>query len=214
MTATAAQLGIRALRKLGIVVAITASTDTVPTLALADIATAALRKLAVISAEETAPTLDQAEALARATSVHGILVALGLATWEPGAVPIPVTEYYIIMTAQLLAPQFGKAATEEAFTAAQAAVRQIALAGAYGQALATQKVSSVHYSLEARGRVRWTLYDIPVWAEEDYVMLAAVLLAPECGQKADPTWSDLAERDLMRIVSLPSEREPVAATYF
>jgi hypothetical protein len=41
-----------------------------------------------------------------------------------------------------------------------------------------------------------------------------VLLAPECGVKADPNWSELAERDLMRIVSLPSEREPVRATYF
>jgi hypothetical protein len=81
------------------------------------------------------------------------------------------------------------------------------------QMLAEQKVRAVHYSLEARGRVRWTLSSIPDFAEEPYTLLAAMLMAPEVGAKADPSWA-LAEQDLIRIVSLGSEREPIRATYF
>jgi hypothetical protein len=88
------------------------------------------------------------------------------------------------------------------------------MGGPAGQALAEQKIRAVQYSLEARGRARWTLFDIPSWAEEPLVLMAATLLAPECGVKADPNWYAAAEMDLMRIVSLPSERQPVRATYF
>jgi len=333
-----------------------------------DVGKAALLKLAVIASDETPATLDQAEATARASAVHDILATADYVTWPATAIPNSAFEYYVIMTANLLAPEFGKPATMEAFLAAESAIRQQALSGAYGQAiaegkvaaaheeanalglvqwpvsavpvsqaeayvrmtaahlapiyrpdtpeaqaaaaasyaaamdslraaarvrgmqaraiervaavheelndqnlvtwtvdtipasmadayaamasltlgieggkafdpalyagniarirglvmggaagqlLAEQKVRAVHYSLEARGRTRWTLLDVPEWAEESYVMLAATLLGgPETGVKADPAWAETAERDLMRIVSLPSEREPVRAVYF
>lgn len=258
------------------------------------VATAALLKLAVIASDDAPSSLDQAAALQRASSVHDGLVGMDYVTWVNSAIPGAALEYYIVMTANLLAPQFGKPASLDAFTAAQSAIRILALSGTYGQALAEVKVAAAHeelnalgivtwslttipaamaeayvqmasallapiyksetpedrqangaafsagmsrirlmamggpagqalaeqkvlvaqYSLEARGRARWTIYDVPVWAEEPLVFKAAVLLAPEFGQKVDPSWDQQAEMDLMRIVSLPSEREPVRATYF
>ena len=274
-----AELASRALRAVGINPApIGTGTATGITYAGPALATAALLKLAVIASDETPSTTDQAEALTRVSDVHDVLAGADYVTWALAAVPADVAEFYIIMTANLLAPQFGKPANMDAFTGAQGMVRAQALSGTYGQtlavakvaevhevlnaaglvswavsavpsglaeayvrmtaallapifgyqqdapgraavisgglALAEQKIQAVHYSLEARGRTRWTLYDLPVYVEEDYVLLAAVLLAPECGVKADPNWGPQAEMDLMRILALPSEREPVRAVYF
>ena len=290
-----AELASRALRAVGINPApIGTGTATGITYAGPALATAALLKLAVIASDETPSSTDQAEALTRVSDVHDVLAGADYVTWALAAVPADVAEFYIIMTANLLAPQFGKPANMDAFTGAQGMVRAQALSGTYGQtlavakvaevhevlnaaglvswavsavpsglaeayvrmtaallapifgyqqdapgraadkagwddglasarraavisgglALAEQKIQAVHYSLEARGRTRWTLYDLPVYVEEDYVLLAAVLLAPECGVKADPNWGPQAEMDLMRILALPSEREPVRAVYF
>jgi hypothetical protein len=285
-----ADLASRALRAVGInPAAIDSGAPTGIVYNCAAIATEVLLKLAVISSEETPSTPDITEAVSRVEDVHDILAGADYVTWTVEAIPASVAEFYIVMAANFLAPQFGKAASQDAITAAQAMIRQQALEGPYGQALAVLKVAEVHevlntsalvtwlvsavpvgvaepyvrmtasllapifgyqqtekdawqvgaaavrraaiiaggqalaqqkimavqYSLEARGLTRWGgVYDIPTWAEEIMVLLAAVLMAPECDVKADPNWGPAAERDLMRIISLPSERQTVQAVYF
>ncbi len=46
-------------------------------------------------------------------------------------------------------------------------------------ATAEQKLQAVHASLMKDDLVRWTLTDIPVYAEEPYVAMAAFLAGPE-----------------------------------
>jgi hypothetical protein len=156
----------------------------------------------------------QARAQAKVEAVQAELNDLGLVSWDPEVIPAAVADAVQAMAAAQLAPEFGREFDPKAYQLNQTRIRQISMGGPAGQALAEQKVLAVHYSLEARGRTRWTIYDLPVWGEEPYVLMAAVLLAPECGVKADPNWTQQAEMDLMRIVSLPSTREPVRAMYF
>jgi hypothetical protein len=155
-----------------------------------------------------------ARAADRVLSVHEELNALGLVTWTPDTIPRAMSDLYSVLAASKMTAEGGKPMDNAEYGAAVSRIRLMAMGGPAGQALAEQKIRVVQYSLEARGRARWTLMDVPVWAEEPLVLMAAALLAPECGVKADPSWSDQAERELMRIVSLPSEREPVRAVYF
>ncbi|MGD0108363.1 MAG: hypothetical protein ABSC06_30640 [Rhodopila sp.] len=156
----------------------------------------------------------QARAQDKVEAVQQEINALGLVTWTTAAIPAAVADPMAAMAAMQMGPEFGREMDPKLYAFHQSRIRLVSMGGPSGQALAEQKVMAAHYSLEARGLTRWTIYDLPVYAEEDLVLMAAVLLAPECGVKADPNWSELAERDLMRIVSLPSEREPVRATYF
>jgi hypothetical protein len=156
----------------------------------------------------------QARALAKVQAVQAELNDLGLVTWTADAIPASLADAMASMAAMQMGPEFGKEFDPKMYAFNQDRVRRVSMGGPAGQALAEQKVRAVHYSLDARGRTRWTLYDLPEWAEEPYVLMAATLLAPECGAKADPTWYAAADMDLMRIVSLPSEREPVRAVYF
>jgi hypothetical protein len=157
-------------------------------------------------------------ALSRATgqvqAVQAEINALGLVSWDSDHIPASLGEAMAALAGLQLGNEFGRETDPKAFALAEDRVRKVSMGGPAGQALAEQKVRAVQYSLEARGRARWGIFDIPSWAEEDLVLMAATLLAPECGVKADPNWYAAAEMDLMRIVSLPSEREPVRATYF
>jgi hypothetical protein len=172
--------------------------------------------LAVMSAMKRAAFVVGALARAevRVGLVHEELNAIGLVTWTSNTIPVAASDCYMAMASSKMEAEGGAALTDAQYAAQVQRVRMIAMGGPAGQALAEQKVRAVHYSLEARGRVRWTLYDIPDFAEEDYVFMAATLLAPECGVKPDPTWDMRAERDLMRIVSIPTNGDPVRADYF
>lgn len=175
--------------------------------AAADAAEANIRRAAVIRGA-------QARAADKVAAVQSELNALGLVTWDTNSIPAALVDPLAQMAVMQMGPEFGRAMDPKLYAFNEDRVRRVAMGGPAGQALAEQKVRAVHYSLDARGRVRWDLYSIPTFAEEDYVLMAAVLLGPECGVKADPNWSVMAEMDLMRIVSLPSDREPVRATYF
>lgn len=153
-------------------------------------------------------------AIDRVGVVHEELNALGLVTWTSNTIPVSASDCYMAMASSKMEAEGGKPLTNQQYAEWVQRVRMIAMGGPAGQALAEQKVRAEHYRLEARGLVRWTLFDIPLAAEESIVTLAAVLLGPECWIKVDPTWKENAERDLMRIVSLPSTREPVRADYF
>lgn len=156
----------------------------------------------------------QQRATDRVAAVGEELNALGMTDWQPDAIPAAVGEAYASMAAMLMQAENGKPLNPAEYAAWQARIRMVAMGGPAGQKLAEQKVRAVHYDWEARGKARWTLFDIPRYAEEPYVLLAAVLLAPECGVKADPAWTMGAEMALVRATALPSTREPVRAVYF
>lgn len=80
-------------------------------------------------------------------------------------------------------------------------------------ALAQQKVQSVHDSLGARGLLRWTIDDIPVYAEEPYIIMAAALLAPEFGVPNGPDFEN-GEFEIRRVIATPPTNDPVAFEAF
>ena len=173
-----------------------------------DAGISAFRRAAVVKGAQT-------RAQAKVKAVAGELNDLGLVTWTSETIPESMADPIAALAVMQMGPEFGKEFDPKAYAFEQDRVRRVSMGGPAGQALAEQKIRAVHYSLEARGRIRWTLYgDLPVYAEEPYVLMAATLLGPEVGVKADPNWMPMAEMDLMRIVSLPSNREPVIASYF
>lgn len=156
----------------------------------------------------------RARAVAKITAAHEELNALGVVDYTADAIPPSAAESYIALAVAALGPSFGRPADPAAEQAEMARIRRIAMGGPAGQALAEQKVLAVHGDLDARGKVRWTLMDLPDFAEEAYVFMAATWLAPECGVEANPNWWPLAEQMLARAVSVPSARQPVVAVYF
>ena len=170
-------------------------------------AEARIRKAAVIRG-------SYERAQGRVQAVQAELNALGLVSWDADHIPAAASDALASMAAMQMGPEFGRTMDAKAYAEMQARIRRISMGGAAGQALAEQKVRAVQASLEARGHARWTIHDVPLYAEEPLVFMAATWLAPECGVPADPAWWAAAELDINRIISLPSEREPVRASYF
>ena len=105
-TLAATDIATAALVELGVLNSDgTPTTDTVPN---ASIATAALIELGVIASDETPSATDQALALDKVLSVHGSLVAQGIATWDDNAIPRAFTEEYTKLAAAMAASSFGK----------------------------------------------------------------------------------------------------------
>lgn len=153
-------------------------------------------------------------ALRSVQAVHAEMQGLGLVSWSLDAIPGSMSQAYAAAATVLMGEEDGKPLDAAAYSVQMMRVRMLAMGGPAGQALAEQKVRAVHASLDARGRTRWTLWDVPDFAEEPYVFMAATLLAPEIGMKADPSWWAQAEADLIRINSIPTNHEPVRACYF
>jgi hypothetical protein len=57
--------------------------------------------------------------------------------------------------------------------------------------------------LRAQGLVRWTLNDIPVDAQEGYILCAAALAGPEYGAPTDPSWFTAGLRIVQTAVHVP-----------
>lgn len=70
--------------------------------------------------------------------------------------------------------------------------------------LATQKVRSVHAFLKAEGLLRWTLSDIPDYAVEPYLLMAAYLGAPDFQVERDPAGWTTGLRMVQSAVNLPN----------
>ena len=140
--------------------------------------------------------------------------ALGLVDYDISTLPGPIGDAIAGLAAAELGPDFGKDETPDALAARWMRIKRVAMGGAAGQKLAEQKVRAVHASLEARGRTRWSLYLLPTFAEEPYVLMAAALLAPEVEMKADPAWLPGAEQTLIQINSIPTNYASVRAVYF
>jgi hypothetical protein len=214
MAATIADLGARALRRLG--VAAVAASDrpaagaTVPA---ATIATRALIWLAVIAADETPAAADQALAADKVAAIHDALVSQGIASWALDAIPLAVSEEMVRLTAMHLAPAFGKATDPAQQDAIEARIRRVSLL-LNAQDFAEQAVMDVHANLDARGKTRWSMWDIPDFAEAPYILMAANLLAPLFGLPADPAADARAMRDLAQVIALGAGPEPIRAEYF
>lgn len=156
----------------------------------------------------------QDRAVAKIRAIYGELTALGLVDYDISQLPSAVADAMAGLAAAELGPDFGKEESPEALAVRWMRIKRVAMAGVAGQLLAEQKVRAAFWSLEARGRTRFTLYDLPRWAEEPIVFMAAFLLAPEVEMKADPAWEVAAEREFMQINSIPTNFAAVRATYF
>lgn len=80
--------------------------------------------------------------------------------------------------------------------------------------LAEEKLRMVHGYLKTQDIVRWTLQDIPDYAEEPYVMMAAFYASPEFEMQADPTFWTFGLRQLQSAVVLPADHTATPAAYF
>jgi hypothetical protein len=155
----------------------------------------------------------QDRALAKVEAVTSELTTSGIASWGSDAIPASMADAYAAAATALMGAEDGKVD----MAAAQASYQRIkllAMNGPAGQALAEQKVRAVHYDFQADGIVQWTLLNIPRFAEEPYVWLAAGMLAPEVGMNADPREALAARTMILRHASVPSDGRPVEAVYF
>lgn len=214
MTATIAQLGERALRRLGVAIVPVADRPALSVIIpAATIATNALLALSVIASDETPGDQDQAFALSKVTAIHDSLVSQAIVSWPLDMIPQAASEEYMQLTALHLATAFGKQGDPAQQPVLEARIRKIALI-MRAPDLATQAVLAVHNDLASRGKVRWTVFDLPVAAETPYVLLATNLLAPQFGDKANPADDMTAMRALAQIIALPTSGERVVAEYF
>lgn len=179
-----------------------------------DGAMASIRRFSVAGAA------GQTLAEARVVEVHEALNGAGLVEWPVTAVPLTEVEAYVAMTASLLAPIYnvgqdaaGREVWASTWRSSFASVRRSAIVRRAPE-LASQKIMAVHQAYAARGRVRWTIWDIPVYVEEPYVLLAASIMAPECDVKADPSWAVQGDQLISQFIALGSSGERVAAEYF
>lgn len=212
--ATVAELAVRVLRRLGVAAVAAGDRPAVgATVPAATIATRALIWLAVIAADETPATADQALAADKVAAIHDALVAQGLASWPLDAIPLSISEEMVRLAAMHLAPAFGKATDPAQQDAIEARIRRVSLL-LNAQALAEQAVMDVHANLDARGKARWGVHDIPDFAEGPYILMAANLVAPQFGLPADPAADVRAMRDLAQVIALGAGPEPVRADYF
>ncbi len=82
-------------------------------------------------------------------------------------------------------------------------VDQIASAEDEQKAIAKLKVA--HYFLKSERLLRWTLTDIPDYAEEAYVMLASFFAASDFQIAARPEWMTGGLGIIKKGINLPSQ---------
>jgi len=82
------------------------------------------------------------------------------------------------------------------------------------QTLALSKVLEVHDSLVANGLVSWTSDAIPQFASEEYVKMAANLMATSFGRAADPANYALLEGRLRQAVAVQASLTSQAITWW
>jgi hypothetical protein len=214
MATTAAVIGERALRHLGVAIVPVASRPalsavvsvttiaatalqalgvTVPEAARpatgvdpfpSIIATNALIWLGVIASDETPSATDQALALAKVTAIHDTLIDQGIASWTTSFIPLGVSEEYTMLTALHLAPSFGKVADPSQVPALEARIRHVSLL-MQAQTLAEARVAAIHDSLVAQAFVTWANTAIPQAVSDDYVALCVAQMAPVFGGQSD-----------------------------
>ena len=157
---------------------------------------------------------SQALAEARVATVHDELVGNAHVSWALNAIPQAVADDYVALVQFQMSNAFGMHTDVPNLVGSlEARVRQFSLVQRAPD-LATEAVTAVHADLAARGKVRWTSLDIPLAAEQPYVLLAAFKLAPEFDKPANPNDYMLAEKSIARLIALPTSGERVRAVYF
>jgi hypothetical protein len=152
-------------------------------------------------------------ALAKVQAVQASLTAQANVFWDDTGIPTSVAEEYTRLTAIALASSFGKQADPSLIPALEARVKRASMVYR-APTDAQDAVMAVHNDLSARGRVRWSVWDIPPAAEEPYVVKAANLLAPLFDMPADARSDVAADIALARMIALESSGELVRADYF
>lgn len=198
-TRSVSEMAADALRAVGVNPASPLGTES-GSVAAASLATMALRRLGVIDAVEAAVSQDQAAALAVTQNVHQHVVALGLANWADGAIPSHAVEPYLLMVGAMLGQEFGRPQDIPTFELGVAGLRRAMLAGPRGQAFAEQYVREAHARLVTAGVADWAVNATPFAYAADTVAMAALLLAPVVGGKADPAALEAAEARARRGV--------------
>lgn len=194
-----ATIAAMALAELGVI-----ATDAVPPsqgsiVAASMIATNALIKLGVIASDETPLTSDQALALAAVNAVHASLVSQAKVSWTVAQITTAVSEEYAGLTAAHIASSFGKTADAAVVTLLEGRIETVSrMMGA--QALALDKVASVHAALDALGLVWWDGTAVPRAFVEEYTKLTALQAASSFGQKTDPALVTMLEGRVRRGV--------------
>lgn len=212
--ATPADLGERSLRRLGVIVVPLANRPVIgAVVSIASIATGALQELGVIASDETPDVLDQQVAEDKARAVHASLVGSSFVFWAESAIPQHVAEDYTKLTAGMLSTTFGKSADPKVIILLEERIKRFAVI-AVAPEMATNAIMDVHRGLVATGFANWTSQDIPPAAEEPYVILACVALAPQFGVQFDPRLGVQAQQQLRRIIAIPTSGTAVMAEYF
>jgi hypothetical protein len=155
----------------------------------------------------------QALAEARVNAIHDELVGSAHVSWAASAIPQAVSDDYVALTMIKLAPVFEIKADPNGVPAMEARIRHFSLVQRAPD-LATEAVTAVHADLAARGKVRWTIQDIPTAGEQPYVLLAAFKLAAEFAVPPNPNDYLWAEKSIARLIALPTSGERVRAQYF
>lgn len=87
-------------------------------------------------------------------------------------------------------------------------------ASAEDQDLAETKFNAAHSSLGARGLLRWTLSDIPAWAEEPLVQMTSSLLRRPFGMPPDEAAWISGEAEIRRCIQVDWDAGPTQVEYF
>jgi len=152
-------------------------------------------------------------ALEQAEAAHAQLVAIGAASWDKDHIPVAVADQYIELVRMAVAPLLRVEIPNADRQALQEQVRRVSLVLG-SQTLAEDAVMATHANLAAQGKARWSIFDIPDFAEAIYEVLAANRLAPAFGVPIDQISGAAAMADLNRLVALGASSEPVRAEYF
>ena len=155
----------------------------------------------------------QTLAEARVNAVHDELVGNAHVSWAASAIPQAVSDDYVALTMIKVAPLFEIKADPAGVPLLEARIRHFSMVQ-LAPALATEAIMAVHADWAARGKVRWSSFDIPAAAEEPYVLRAAFKLAPEFDKPANPNDYTWAEKSIARIITLPTSGERTPAVYF
>jgi len=180
-----ATIATMALVELGVI----ATDDVTPPqgtiVAPAAVATTALIKLGVIASDETPLASDQALALAAVNAVHASLVAQSSVDWTTAGITTAVSEEYAGLTAAHIASSFGKASDPALVPLLEKRIATVSMVSR-AQALAVDKVASVHAALDAQGVIWWDGTAVPRAFVEEFTKLAAAQMASSFGKSVAP----------------------------
>jgi hypothetical protein len=140
----------------------------------------------------------QTDAVGIVASVHGRLVALGIADWTTSTIPASVAEDY----ADLIANDYAGAAGVQRDRSGEQVIEQrirYMASVSRGQAIAEARITAIHEGLVAAGLADWTTSTIPRSVAEPYVLLARVEVGPTFGQQVAADAIPAAEATIKRV---------------